>query len=65
MFQKRLLCLMTALACLCAAALPGAAAEVDSDAVYCFSGEDFSASTDPLMGVCITGLPTAESGTGT
>ena len=63
MFQKRLLCLMAALACLCAAALPGAAAEVDGDAVYCFSGEDFSASTDQLMGVCITGLPTAESGT--
>lgn len=50
-------------ALLCAGlAVPAAAAEVDSDAVYCFSSTDFSAD-EALAGICITGLP--DSGTGT
>ena len=63
MFQKRLLCLLAALVCLCALTLSGIAAEVDSDTVYCFSGEDFSASADPLVGVCIVDLPDSAAGT--
>lgn len=40
------------------------AAEVDCDAVYCFSSTDFQQQDDlPLMGVCITGLPEPEAGT--
>jgi len=63
MFRKRFICLLAVLTCLSAIALPGMAAEVDSDTVYCFSGEDFSASVDPLTGVCIMELPAPASGT--
>ena len=37
------------------------AAEVDSDAVYCFTGADFA--EEELAGICITSLPEAASGT--
>ena len=47
------------LACLCLGAV---AAEVDSDAIYCFTAGDFS-ENDALVGICITGLPDASSGT--
>ncbi len=47
------------LACLCFGAV---AAEVDSDAVYCFSSGDFSGE-EALVGICITGLPDADTGT--
>ena len=57
--MKKLLCIML----LAALALPVAAAEVDCDARYCFSVDDFSTSDDPLRGVCITGLPDPETGT--
>lgn len=63
MFRKRFLCLLVALCCLVGVAASAAAAEVDSDSVYCFSGEDFSTSEDALTGICITGLPAAETGT--
>ncbi len=52
------------LLCLCAVVCVGvAAAEVDCDQVYCFSGEDFSSPERTLTGICITGLPDADSGT--
>lgn len=52
--------LSTALAiCLCAGA---AAAEVTSDAVYCFDLRDFDQS-ETLVGVCVTQLPDADTGT--
>ncbi len=38
------------------------AAEVDSDDVYCFSSGDFS-EADTLVGICITALPDAATGT--
>ena len=63
MFQKPFVCVLAALACLCALILPGLAAEVDSDAVYCFQSEDFSSAEDKLKGVCITSLPEPEAGT--
>lgn len=61
MFRVRFVCLMLALCCLlcCGTAL---AAEVDCDAVYCFTPLDFSSEEEPLAGICITDLP-QESGT--
>ncbi len=62
MFSKRLICLL--LAGLCVASLCGAAfaADVDCDATYCFTAEDFSENA-ALQGVCITDLPDAATGT--
>lgn len=62
MFRTRIFSMLAALCCLCALALPAAAAEVDCDSVYCFSTEDFS-QEDALAGVCITQLPDADLGT--
>ena len=43
---------------------PVLAAEVDCDAIYCFTSTDFAQQEElPLMGVCITGLPDPEAGT--
>ena len=39
------------------------APEVDSDTVYCFTGEEFSQTEEALAGVCITGLPEPAAGT--
>ena len=49
----------------CCLVLSGAAlaAQVDSDQVYCFQGEDFAPGDDTLRGVCITQLPEADAGT--
>ena len=60
--QKRILSLAAALLCAAALALPCAAAEVDSDSIYCFTETDFSAS-EPLTGICITALPDPATGT--
>ena len=43
-------------------AIPAQALEIDSDQVLCFSSEDFSAG-EPLIGICITGLPDSSAGT--
>ena len=59
MFRKRFVCLCAALICLLS--MPVMAAEVDCDAVYCFTPEDFS-SGEPLVGICITDIPNAETG---
>ena len=58
MFPKHIVCLAAAL---CLLAVPVRAAEVDCDAVYCFSSEDFS-EEEPVAGICITDLPNAETG---
>lgn len=34
-----------------------AAVQVDSDATYCFTSQDFNPEDTPLAGICITGLP--------
>jgi len=47
--------------CLASLAVPAMAVQVDSDAVYCFTAEDFS--QEPLAGICITELPEPEAGT--
>ena len=62
MFSKRFVCFALAAVCLLSAGTPVLAAETDSDTTYCFTAQDFSASDDPLAGVCITALPTG-SGT--
>ena len=53
------------LACVFALGLAGQvwAAEVDSDAAYCFSSADFQSGEEPLSGICITGLPESHTGT--
>ena len=33
------------------------AAQVDSDATYCFTAQDFSSQEEKITGICITGLP--------
>lgn len=63
MFPKRFLCALLALCTLGCLIGSAAAAEVDSDSVYCFSSQDFSSSEDPLVGICITELPDAHTGT--
>ena len=53
------------LACVFALGLAGQvwAAEVDSDAAYCFTSADFQSGEEPLSGICITGLPESHTGT--
>lgn len=62
MISKRLICFL--LAGLCLASLCGGvlAAEVDCDATYCFTAEDFSQNA-ALQGVCITDIPDSAAGT--
>ncbi len=60
--NRRMLTLLSALLLCCAAVSPAAAAEVESDAVYCFAGSDFS-DDDTLAGICLTGLPDETVGT--
>lgn len=62
MFAKRFLSMLAALVLILGAAGTAAAAEVDCDAVYCFTEEDFSLE-EAVSGICITGLPEAELGT--
>lgn len=60
MTRLRFVPFLALLACL---AVPAQAVEVDSGAVYCFSGAEFEEPDQPLSGVCITGIPDAATGT--
>lgn len=62
MFRKRLICMMVLTCCLFGIAGGAAAKEVECDSVYCFTMEDF-AQQEKLVGICITGLPEANTGT--
>lgn len=62
MFRIRILCFALTLICLTGAISAVFAAQVDCDATYCFSAEDFSPDAN-LEGVCITGLPDSNTGT--
>lgn len=62
MFQKRFVCLLAVLACLLSGTVTASALEVDCDAVYCFTSQDF-AGQEQLVGVCITQLPDGNAGT--
>lgn len=57
MNRVRFVCLVLALACLLGTGSSALAAEVDCDATYCFTSQDFSEAEEPLAGICITGLP--------
>ncbi len=58
----RFLSLILALCLVLGLSIGAAATEVDCDAAYCFTGQEFSAE-EALAGICITGLPEASSGT--
>lgn len=62
MFRKRLICMMVLTCCLLGIAGGATAKEVECDSVYCFTMEDFAQQED-LIGICITGLPEASTGT--
>ena len=59
--NRRIITAFAAALLCCAAVFPAAAAQVESDTVYCFTNADFSEET--LAGICITGLPAPQSGT--
>lgn len=59
--NRRIITAFAAALLCCAAVFPAAAAQVESDTVYCFTNADFSEET--LAGICITGLPDPQSGT--
>ncbi len=63
MFRVRFLCLLLALCCLVCLGSSAMAAEVDCDATYCFTSQDFSQKDEPLVGICITQLPDENAGT--
>ena len=63
MFRKRFVCLLALAACVLGFGAPALAAEVDCDAAYCFTTEDFSQEEQQLAGICITELPAPSSGT--
>ena len=54
MNHSRFLSFLLVLGCILGPARGAAAAEVDCDAVYCFSSGDFG---EEITGICITGLP--------
>nr|MBQ8244611.1 cadherin-like domain-containing protein [Oscillospiraceae bacterium]MBQ8245471.1 cadherin-like domain-containing protein [Oscillospiraceae bacterium] len=58
----RKLSLLLALCCAVLCVSTAFAAEVDCDATYCFTPTDFS-ENENLKGICVTGLPTANTGT--
>ena len=62
MFPKSFLRTCALVLCLLSLAISVTALEVDCDSTYCFSAEDFAGS-EPLVGICITGLPDADTGT--
>ena len=61
MFRMRFVCLLLVICCLLGISGMAIAAEVDSDAAYCFTSSDFG--SDELVGICITGLPQPHTGT--
>ena len=59
--MKRIISAILCLCCLAGLCGTAAAAQVDCDAAYCFTGRDFS--QQQLQGICVTGLPAPETGT--
>ena len=57
----RILSLALCLCCLMGLCGTVRAAEVDCDAAYCFTAQDFSG--ESLQGICVTGLPDPQTGT--
>jgi len=63
MHKVRFACLALAVCCLLALTGPALATEVDCDATYCFTAQDFSSAEEPLAGICVTDLPHSQTGT--
>ena len=63
MIRVRLIALALGVCSLLGLGIGAAAAEVDCDTVYCFTGQEFSGEEDPLKGICITGLRDPSAGT--
>ncbi len=63
MNRIRMISLFLALCCLLSLGVGAAGAEVDCDAVYCFTAEVFSPEEEGLTGICITNLPDPSAGT--
>lgn len=63
MFPVRIVCLVLCLCCLAGLCSGVFAAQVDCDATYCFTAQDFSQDEQPLRGICITKLPEPAAGT--
>lgn len=62
MFKRRIACLL-ALLCMLSCAGTAQATQLDCDAAYCFSSEDFVQTEEALTGICVTGLPDSTAGT--
>lgn len=62
MFRIRSLCLLLTLVLILSLSCTAFAAQVECDAAYCFTEEDFP-QEEPLVGICITQLPDPETGT--
>ncbi len=62
MIRTRLVCACLTVLCLLTVCPAALAREVDCDATYCFTSEDFS-SEETLLGICITELPQSNTGT--
>ncbi|MBE6942173.1 MAG: hypothetical protein E7455_07830 [Ruminococcaceae bacterium] len=62
MFSKPFIRTCALLLCLLCLPMGVTALEVDCDSTYCFSVEDFNGE-EPLVGICITDLPDASTGT--
>ncbi len=62
MFRTRIISMLAAVCCLLSMAGFVMAQEVDCDATYCFSTQDFSSEKN-LTGICITALPAPKTGT--
>ena len=64
MIRVRLVALALAVCSLLGLAVGVAATEVDCDAEYCFTGQEFTETqAEALQGICITGLPDPATGT--
>ena len=63
MRNVRFLSLILACVFLLGLTVPAFAQQVECDAVYCFTAEDFSKSQEPIAGICITQLPDSSTGT--
>lgn len=63
MTRFRIISLALAVCCLLGLSLGATATQVDCDAVYCFTGADFSDENEPVVGICITDLPDPSAGT--
>ena len=60
--KNKLLIFVLSICLCCTLVFPALAQETDSDQVYCFTTQDFSAE-EALQGICITGLPDPAVGT--